>query len=190
MSWLADYRADVARYTHHGGGVARELATQQALWALLQYRLAAAVHRGTLPPFVRGPLLALLYAWRKLIEVTTGISLPHSAVVGPGLRIPHFGPVVVNKDAVIGAACDLHQGVTIGFSDRAGRTGVPVIGDRVWIGPNATVAGPITVGDHVMVSANSLVTRDVPAEAVVRGVPAKVVGRRGQPPRDTPTPSA
>ncbi len=179
MSWLADYRADVARYTtytKHSG--AQNLVTQQALWALLQYRLAAAVYHGSLPPALRLPLLTALYAWRKAIELTTSISLPHTAVIGPGLYIPHFGPVVFNKRTRIGAGCDVHQGVTIGFSDRRGRAGVPVIGDRVWIGPNATIAGPITVGDHVMVSANSLVVRDVPADTVVRGVPAEVVGSR------------
>jgi serine O-acetyltransferase len=55
---------------------------------------------------------------------------------------------------------------------------VPVIGERVWVGPTATLAGPITVGDHVMVSANSLVVNDVPPDTVVRGVPAEVVGSR------------
>jgi serine O-acetyltransferase len=179
MSWLSDYRADVARYTtytKHPG--AQNLIAQQALWALLQYRLASAVYRSSLPPAVRLPFLTVLYAWRKAMEITTGISLPHTAVIGPGLYIPHFGPVIFNKRTRIGAGCDVHQGVTIGFSDRRGKAGVPVIGERVWIGPNATLAGPITVGDHVMVSANSLVVDDVPPETVVRGVPAEVVGPR------------
>lgn len=179
MSWLSDYRADVDRYTtytKHPG--AQNVVVQQALWALLQYRIAAAVYRSSLPPAVRVPALTVLYAWRKAIEITTGISLPHSAVIGPGLYIPHFGPVIFNKRARIGERCDVHQGVTIGFSDRRGKAGVPVIGNRVWIGPNATLAGPITVGDHVMVSANSLVVDDVPPDTVVRGVPAEVVGKR------------
>ena len=98
MSWLSDYRADVERYTtytKHSG--AQNVVVQQALWALLQYRIAAAVYRGSLPPAVRLPALTVLYAWRKAIEITTGISLPHSAVIGPGLYIPHFGPVIFNK---------------------------------------------------------------------------------------------
>ena len=186
MSWLSDYRADVARYKHYNEHTgARVGVTQQGLWALLQYRLASAVYRSSLPPVARGPLLVLLYIWRKVIEVTTGISLPHTAVIGPGLYIAHFGPVILNKHAVIGATCDLHQGVSVGFSERRGQSGVPVIGHHVWIGPHATVAGGLTVGDHVMISANSLVTRDVPSGAVVRGVPAAVVGTRGQaPPAD------
>ena len=179
MSWLSDYRADVARYTtytKHPG--AQNVLVQQPLWALLQYRLASAVYRSSLPPVVRLPALTVLYAWRKAIEITTGICLPQTAVIGPGLYIAHFGQVIFNKGTRIGAHCDVHQGVTIGFSDRRGKAGVPVIGERVWIGPNATLAGPITVGDHVMVSANSLVVDDVPPETVVRGVPAEVVGSR------------
>jgi serine O-acetyltransferase len=179
MSWLSDYRADVARYTtytKHPG--AQNLIAQQALWALLQYRLASAVYRSSLPPVVRLPALTVLYAWRKAIEITTGICLPHTAVIGPGLYIAHFGQIIFNKRTEIGATCDVHQGVTIGASDRGGRSGVPVIGSRVWIGPNSTLAGPITIGDHVMISANSLVVRDVPSHTVVRGVPAEVIGSR------------
>jgi serine O-acetyltransferase len=182
VSWLSDYRADVARYTEyteHPG--ARDVLVQQGLWALLQYRLASAVYRSSLPPALRLPLLAVFYAWRKTIEVSTGICLPHTAVIGPGLYIAHYGQIIFNKHTEMGATCDVHQGVTIGASDRGGRAGVPRIGERVWIGPNATLAGPITVGDYVMISANSLVVRDVPSNAVVRGVPAEVVGTR--PPR-------
>ncbi len=158
MSWVADYRRDLARYTGRGQRPgAQQMLTQQALWALLQYRIASAVHRSSLQPALRLSLLTTLYAWRKAIEMTTGISLPHTAVIGPGLHIPHFGPVIVNKAAVIGSGCDIHQGVTIGFSDRGGRSGTPVIGDCVWIGPNAAEAGPVMVGDDAMISANSLV---------------------------------
>ncbi|HEY5388487.1 MAG TPA: serine acetyltransferase [Thermoleophilia bacterium] len=179
MSWLSEYRADVARYTSytkHPG--AQDMVTQQALWALLQYRLASAAYRSSLPPGLRLPLLVVLYAWRKVIEVTTGICLPQTAVIGPGLYIAHFGPIIFNKRVVMGAVCDVHQGVTIGVSARGGRSGVPVIGERVWIGPNSTLAGPIAIGDHVMISANSLVVRDVPSHTVVRGVPAEVIGSR------------
>jgi serine O-acetyltransferase len=181
MGWYADYRADVARYQRiEQRPAAQEVAMHQGLWALLQYRIAAAAQRSSLPPALRLPLIAALYAWRKVIEMTTGICLPPRAQIGPGLYIAHFGQVIVNPAAVIGARCDLHQGVTIAYSDRAGRAGVPVIGDDVWIGPNTTIAGPITVGDYVMISANSLVTRDVPSDSVVRGVPAEVVGTRSK----------
>lgn len=49
------------------------------------------------------------------------------------------------------------------------------IGKRVWIGSNATVLPGVTIGDGVVVAAGAVVTRDVPANTVVGGVPAKVI---------------
>ncbi|MCW2666428.1 MAG: putative acetyltransferase [Frankiales bacterium] len=52
-----------------------------------------------------------------------------------------------------------------------------VIGDRVWVGTRAVVLKGVTIGDGAVVAAGAIVTKDVPAGAVVAGVPAKVVGR-------------
>ncbi len=49
------------------------------------------------------------------------------------------------------------------------------IGKRVWIGSNATVLPGVTIGDGAVVAAGAVVTRDVPANTVVGGVPAKVI---------------
>ena len=54
-----------------------------------------------------------------------------------------------------------------------------MIGPRVYIGANAVVAGPITVGADVVIAANSLVNRDVPEATTVVGVPAIVVSSNG-----------
>ena len=51
-----------------------------------------------------------------------------------------------------------------------------VIGEGVWIGSNATLLGPCAIGEHAVVAAGSLVKGDVPAYAIVAGVPAKLVG--------------
>jgi len=52
-----------------------------------------------------------------------------------------------------------------------------VIGRGVWIATNATILGPCRIGDHAVVAAGSVVTRDVPAGAVVGGVPARTIRR-------------
>ena len=49
------------------------------------------------------------------------------------------------------------------------------IGDRVWIGAGAMVLKGVTIGDNAVVAAGSVVTRDVPADALVAGVPARLV---------------
>jgi len=176
MSWFTDFRADVAHYRRYDGvGAAREIAMQQGLWALLQYRLAHATYRSQRLRGARRPLLVALYAWRKLLEVTTGVCLPHTATIGPGLYLNHYGPIILNKHAVVGENCDISNGVTIGVSGRGEQRGVPIVGSNVYIGPNATVAGKIRVGDGARISANSLVIEDVPPGALVSGVPASVV---------------
>ena len=74
----------------------------------------------------------------------------------------------------IGEHVSLHKGCTIGRENRGIREGVPTIGNRVYIGINATVVGNITIGDDVMVCPNSLVDFDVPDHSIVVGNPAVI----------------
>ena len=108
-----------------------------------------------------------------------GISIEPETQIGNGLYIGHFGCIVVAPDATIGKNCNLSQGVTIGRTYRGARAGVPTIGDNVYIGPGAKIIGSVRVGNHAAIGANCVVTRDVPDNAVVLGVPGKVVSSAG-----------
>ena len=114
-----------------------------------------------------------------MIEVSTGICLPYTAKIGPGLYLGHFRNIIVNGDAVIGSNCNLSQGVTIGVSGRKERRGVPRVGDRVYFGANAVAAGRITIGDDVIIGGNSLANADIPPHCTVVGVPAVIVSNKG-----------
>jgi serine O-acetyltransferase len=114
----------------------------------------------------------------SIVEVLHGVHIHPKADIGPGLFINHVGGIWINPKAKIGANCNLNHNVTIG-SAGGEKKGVPSLGDRVWVGPNATIVGAIKVGSNVAVSANSLVVSDVPDNAIVIGVPAKVISYMG-----------
>jgi serine O-acetyltransferase len=89
--------------------------------------------------------------------------------------------VVINASAKIGANTDIFQHVTIGgnMGKKAIYQGkeieAPIIGSNVLICAGATVIGPILVGDNAVIAAGAVVTKDVPANSVVGGMPAKVI---------------
>jgi serine O-acetyltransferase len=175
------YRADLARYQAYEPGHAALtlMLLNQGLWALLQYRVARWLHDSGVPLWLKHPLLAICVLWQKMIEVMTGIELPYRARVAPGLYIGHFGNIIIHPDAVIGAGCNLSQGVTLGVSGRGHRRGVPVIGERVYVGANAVIVGRVHIGNDSMIAANALVNRDVASNAVMLGNPAQVVSFDG-----------
>jgi serine O-acetyltransferase len=134
-----------------------------------------------LPNLIRLPLnlLGIVTAlWAKML---TNIELPSSAEIGPGLYIPHTGYLIVSSRARIGSHCTIAHGVTIGHGGGGTHDvhDAPRIGDRVYIGPSATIIGPVRIGNDVLVGAAAVVTRSVPSGGVVVGNPARLISRRG-----------
>jgi serine O-acetyltransferase len=181
MTWLQLYRSDIARYQQYRPRVSllNLLFTQQGLWALLEHRIASAVNNAALPAVIKRPCLYALEIWQKAVEILTGIAISCEACIGPGFYIGHFGPILIGKDAIIGAHCSITHGVTIGESGRGTQRGTPRLGDRVLIGANAVLAGKLSVGDDAVIAPNSLVIYDVSESSVMMGVPARCVSKAG-----------
>lgn len=182
-------RGDLDRYLYQLDGTARLTAGRllrvlvlfPGLWALVAYRLTHQCLHRVRPRFLGKVLAGCFFAAQRIALVLFGIEIDSHAHIGTGLFVNHFGGIVIGPSS-IGANCNISHGVTLGRSSLTAGTAqddVPTLGDRVWLGPGAIVAGPITLGDDVTVAGNSLVTHDVPARGVAKGVPAKIVSLRG-----------
>lgn len=121
------------------------------------------------------PLYYFSKVCSKHIAHKTGIQIPIGTQVGEGLKFFHYGSIIIAQSSKIGKNASIHQGVTIGRVFNGHYAGVSTIGDSVVIFSGAKILGNITVGDNAVIGANAVVTKDVPANAVVAGVPAKVI---------------
>ena len=171
---LSDYR----KYKKYGANGFVIVFLTQGFWAQFQYRIAHFLDQKVrIQPF-RILVMLPMYVWQKGIEVMTGISIPAAAQIGHSFYIAHFGGIILNSNTIIGHNCNISQGVTIGVSGLGDKRGVPVIGNNVYIGANAVIAGKISVSDNSLIGACSLVSSDVPEKGVVVGVPAAVVSHK------------
>ncbi|PEQ95239.1 serine acetyltransferase [Bacillus sp. AFS006103] len=129
-------------------------------------------------PTPKNKIMKKIYGFRhRRSGVKLGFSIPVN-VFGAGLRINHYGLIVVNEGARIGTNCDIHQGVNIGQNQNNGD--VPIIGDNVWIGPGAKLFGKIRITDSIAIGANSIVNKDFLEENItIAGSPAKKIKNSG-----------
>jgi len=162
-------REDLVRFISPGTPPARVLVSgilSQGFQAIVVYRFFNWCHRKGISgqPF--------RFIIERFIEITTGISIPAACIIGKGLRIHHFGGIILHPTARLGNNCTIYQGVTIG--DRGGSGGAARIGNNVIIGAGAKIIGEITIGNDCVIGANSVVTRDMPDGSVATGNPASI----------------
>lgn len=107
----------------------------------------------------------------RRLSMQLGFTIPEN-VFGPGLAIVHYGTIVVNEGARVGANCRIHPGTTIGAS--AGGNRAPRIGDNVYFAPGVKVFGDIVIASNTAIGANAVVTESFAEEnTMLAGVPAR-----------------
>jgi serine O-acetyltransferase len=105
----------------------------------------------------------------------TGIDIHPGARIGRRVVIDHGMGIVIGETATIGSGCLLYKGVVLGGTSLERKVRHPQVGNDVVIGSNACILGAIHVGAHARIGSGSVVVRDVPPEATVVGVPARVI---------------
>ena len=149
-----------------------EVLTYAGLWAVLSHRLAHGMWRH-----------GLKFPARLLSQITrflTGIEIHPGARIGRRFFIDHGMGVVIGETAEIGDDVLMYHQVTLGGTSLDKVKRHPTIGSNVLIGMGAKIIGALTVGDNVRIGANAVVTKDVPSDSTVVGIPGKVVKRNGQ----------
>ena len=164
-SKLALLKADVSRRAKKRGLAG--VAAWQLFWSEPQNRTLA---------LYRWSQAARPAAWRALFgrmylrsSRRTGLEIL-TPQLGGGVIMPHWGRIILNAQS-IGDDLYIFHNVTIGNDYASGR---PSVGSDVFIGTGATLLGDITIGDHVIIAAGSVVVKDVPPCSLVAGNPARV----------------
>ena len=113
----------------------------------------------------------------------TGIEIHPKAKIGKNLFIDHGMGVVIGETSEIGNNVTIYHMVTLGgispsinSDDQRNSKRHPTLMDNVVVGSGAQVLGPVVVGKNAKIGANAVVTKDVPENAVMVGIPAKNVG--------------
>jgi serine O-acetyltransferase len=152
--------------------------TYPGFHALLAHRLSHALYRRN---------------WRVLARVVsqaarwlTGIEIHPGATIGRRLFIDHGMGVVIGETAEIGDDVTMYQDITLGgtspsvnSASQKNKKRHPTLSDRVIVGAGAQILGAITVGAGAKIGANAVVVSDVPAGALMVGIPAKIAAPRG-----------
>lgn len=132
--------------------------------------LHSSMHMPVIPRF-----LSLFVRW------WTGIEIHPGASIDSGFFIDHGAGVVIGETAIVGKNVTLYQGVTLGGTgNEKGAKRHPTLESNVFVGSGAKILGPITVGANSRIGANSAVLKDVPRNATVTGMRARIIKINGK----------
>ena len=166
----------------------RDPAAKTKLSLILTYPGVKAVFFHRIANFFQ---LAKFYLIARIISqlsrFLTGIEIHPGAKIGKNLFIDHGMGVVIGETSEIGDNVTIYHMATLGgiapsinSNNQRQVKRHPTLGDCVVVGSGAQILGPVMIGANAKVGANAVVTKDVPENAVMVGIPAKNVGTATQ----------
>jgi len=175
-SLFADLRYDYSRYSMRPGnlnGYISKFFAHPGFRAIVLYRFGHWFRQKK-----RYHLAALM---ERIIFHSCYSEISSAAEIAPGFLISHTIGLVIGSETRIGWNCDVRQNVTFGGNfNKVDENGLdkPWLEDNVSVGAGAVIIGPVKIGTNTIIGANSVVTKDVPQNMIVSGIPAKVIKER------------
>jgi len=164
--------------------IKRDPAAKSKLSIILTYPGAKAVFFHKIANFfaiAKFNLIARIIS--QFSRFLTGIEIHPKANIGKNLFIDHGMGVVIGETSEIGDNVTIYHMATLGgispsinSNEQRNIKRHPTLKDNVVVGSGAQILGPVTVGKNAKIGANAVVTKDVPENAVMVGIPAKNVG--------------
>ena len=164
--------------------IKRDPAAKSKLSVILTYPGAKAVFFHKIANFfaiAKFSLIARIIS--QFSRFLTGIEIHPKANIGKNLFIDHGMGVVIGETSDIGDNVTIYHMATLGgispsvnSNEQRNIKRHPTLKDNVVVGSGAQILGPVTVGKNAKIGANAVVTKDVPENAVMVGIPAKNVG--------------
>jgi serine acetyltransferase len=181
------FRSDLNNYASLMRGPVRHpllrklwvLLAGRGFWLLTFYRFRYAFDNrycrsaGVVTTILKTLLLFLEF----LVQIISKSQLHHCVLLKERVYLSNRGNMVVGALEIGSGSC-LQDRITIGKNNLVeGQGNMPTLGENVWVGCNAIVYGKITIGDGATICEDTVLTRSIPANCLVRGNPARVIRR-------------
>lgn len=153
----------------------KDLILHNEVWYLYHY----VRHLRYVEYYTNKKKISILYIYHFLRYKRLGFKLKitiYPNTVDSGLRIYHTGDFIhIKKTCQIGKNCTLLPGVVFGNKYEDEDHAPVKVGNNCYIGLGVKIFGSIQIGDNVTIGANSIITKNIPDNVVVAGIPAKII---------------